>query len=432
MAKMTIRIKQFSTKFNILDPKVRARYKGLKGGRSSGKSWAVARSLVAISCQYYTFIVCGREIQKSLKESAYKLIVDTITSHGLTDDFEILRDEIRHKHTGSRFIFMGIKSNPAAIKSLEGAHIFWAEEANQLSQESWDLIRPTFRKKNSVIIATWNPTLPTDPVEKIFDPDQNPYCLTEHINYIENPFTSQDIIDEAELLKINDPESYSHIFMGAYAPSLDDTLIPLSVAQACYARPVPKRIMNLPIIGALDVARGDRDKNAIVIRQGDVILFWVDWHSKDMVDITNKFAEACFKYEVGTAVIDATNLGGGGSADIWKRIPTVKHIKLVEFMGGHAPSNAKYKNARAETWDKMYQHMKQGLSLYNMQWAISELPMPQKKHDLQGRLQLESKSDMISRGVKSPNCGDSLSMTYSSKIYAKVKTNKTLEDYIDD
>ena len=83
------KIKFFSPKFNILNPKIKKRYKCLRGGRwrGSGKSWAVAAALVGIACEYRAFIVCAREIQKSIKESSRKLIVDTIDRYRLNDQF---------------------------------------------------------------------------------------------------------------------------------------------------------------------------------------------------------------------------------------------------------------------------------------------------------------------------------------------------------
>lgn len=140
--------------FEILSPNVKKRYKCLKGGRASGKSWGAVLALFYISTTYKTFICCVREIQKSIKESSQKLIVDTIKRYGLEDEFYITKTEITHKITGSRFIFFGIKSNPESVKSLEGADIVWVEEADRVSQESWDLLIPTVRKEHSQI---WPP-----------------------------------------------------------------------------------------------------------------------------------------------------------------------------------------------------------------------------------------------------------------------------------
>ena len=57
----------------------KGRYKGSWGGRGSGKSHNFATMLVIRASSQSGFrAVCVREVQKSLKESALRLIADTI------------------------------------------------------------------------------------------------------------------------------------------------------------------------------------------------------------------------------------------------------------------------------------------------------------------------------------------------------------------
>mgnify|MGYP003659688752 FL=1 len=103
-----IQVKPCSPKLKVLYEK--HRFKILKGGRGSAKSWGVAEALVHYTNTYKTRVLCCREVQKSIKESAKKLIEDTIWRYGLQDSYEILGSEIRHKVTGSIFIFEGLKN----------------------------------------------------------------------------------------------------------------------------------------------------------------------------------------------------------------------------------------------------------------------------------------------------------------------------------
>src|SRR5690606_26541876 len=80
-----------------------------KGGRGSGKS----QSLVAIGVlESYIddgVILCCREIQKSISDSVYSVIVSYIEDKGLTKDFKILNNSITNLKTGAEFIFAGLK-----------------------------------------------------------------------------------------------------------------------------------------------------------------------------------------------------------------------------------------------------------------------------------------------------------------------------------
>lgn len=101
------------------------RYKVFYGGRSSGKSWAVAEALIQLSDLGKLRILCCREIQNSIRDSSYQLLKDTAYRLGLESHFTFLDSEIRNEITGSRFIFKGLLRNDQSIKSTEGIDFCW-------------------------------------------------------------------------------------------------------------------------------------------------------------------------------------------------------------------------------------------------------------------------------------------------------------------
>jgi len=112
--------------------------------------------------------VCIREVQNSIKESVRQLIIDKIGKFDLGAFFTILDSEIRGKN-GSLIIFKGMQSyNSENIKSLEGYDIAWVEEAQNLSDTSLRLLRPTIRKPGSELWFSWNPRYETDAVDRFF------------------------------------------------------------------------------------------------------------------------------------------------------------------------------------------------------------------------------------------------------------------------
>jgi phage terminase large subunit len=72
-----------------------SRYKGMHGGRGSGKRWHAATMLV-LRClkEPGIRVVCAREIQKTLAESAKRLIEDRIASLGVGHMFNVQHDKI--------------------------------------------------------------------------------------------------------------------------------------------------------------------------------------------------------------------------------------------------------------------------------------------------------------------------------------------------
>ena len=71
------------------------RYKILYGGRGGVKSWTAARYFLISGYNRPRRILCGREVQKSIKESVHQLLVDQIQLLGLQGFYSHTRDEIR-------------------------------------------------------------------------------------------------------------------------------------------------------------------------------------------------------------------------------------------------------------------------------------------------------------------------------------------------
>ena len=135
-----------------------ARYKGVYGGRGSGKSHFFGELLVE-TCQAErgTLAVCIREAQRTLAQSSKRLIESKIASLGVGSGFKLFTDKIETPGDGL-IIFRGMQDHTAeSIKSLEGFRIAWIDEAQTLSARSLALLRPTIRAENSELWASWNP-----------------------------------------------------------------------------------------------------------------------------------------------------------------------------------------------------------------------------------------------------------------------------------
>jgi len=134
-----------------------ARYKGVYGGRGSGKSHFFGELLVE-TCQAErgTLAVCIREAQRTLAQSSKRLIESKIAALGLGHGFKLFNDKIEAPGDGI-IIFRGMQDHTAdSIKSLEGFRIAWVDEAQSLSARSLALLRPTIRAESSELWASWN------------------------------------------------------------------------------------------------------------------------------------------------------------------------------------------------------------------------------------------------------------------------------------
>jgi len=196
------------------------RYLGAHGGRGSGKSHHFAERIVDEMVADPTIrVVCIREVQKSLRESAYRLIGDKISALGVASQFEIRHDRIETAQ-GGLVMFVGMQDHTAeSIKSLEGFRIAWAEEAQTLSAKSLELLRPTIRAPGSQIWFSWNPRNRMDAVDKFLRGDDVPEgAAVVQVNYDDNPWFPKELEAERALDHRMRPDRYSHIWLGDYEP----------------------------------------------------------------------------------------------------------------------------------------------------------------------------------------------------------------------
>jgi len=195
-----------------------ARYKVLYGGRGSTKSWAIADYIVQKTAFGKFRVLCTREIQGSIKDSVYRLLVDRIYFHKLQKYFLINKDSISSIY-GSEIIFKGLRQNISEVKSTEGIDICWVEEAEKVAQDSWDVLIPTVRKEGSEIIVSFNPEDEKSAtynmfIEKDGKPVNLPDCLKAFVNWWDNPWFPNVLYREMDWCRKNDPEKYEHVWGG--------------------------------------------------------------------------------------------------------------------------------------------------------------------------------------------------------------------------
>lgn len=214
----------------------RCKYKVFWGGRGSGKSWAVAEALIRIAAVRKVRVLCIREFQNSIKDSSYKILVDTIGRLGLEEFFHVTAEGIRSR-AGAEFIFKGFHGPNASknqtIKSTEGIDICWVEEAQTTTKGSWRALGPTLRKHGCECWVTYNMINVDDPTHERFvqyNEDgtwvpKRPNSIVYQINYDENPFFPGSPMEEEMLADKEESEHlYEHIWLGMPLV-IDDSII---------------------------------------------------------------------------------------------------------------------------------------------------------------------------------------------------------------
>ncbi len=211
----------------IFEPLLRpARYKAAWGGRGSGKSHFFAEAVLEHCIgNPGARVVAIREVQRSLAESAKRLIEDKARRQGVSGLFSFRRDRIGTPGGGA-ILFQGMQDHTAeSIKSLEGVTIAWVEEAQSLSKRSLELLRPTIREPGSELWFSWNPRRASDPVDALFRSGRPPpNAIVVRALYRDNPWFPEELERERRDDQKNNPSRYGHIWEGDYEPTVEGAI----------------------------------------------------------------------------------------------------------------------------------------------------------------------------------------------------------------
>jgi phage terminase large subunit len=223
----------------VYEPLLRpARYKGAHGGRGSGKSHFFGDLWLEENISEKLDFVCLRETLKSLEFSVKKLLEGKIERFNAGAYFEVQDRRIMSK-LGGVTIFEGMQNHTSeSIKSLEGFDRAWFEEAQNASDKSLTMLRPTIRKAGSQLWFGWNPDEPTDPIDVLLRGDElPPDAIVVEANYMDNPWLPDELRAEMEFDKRRDPDKYAHVWLGKYRQNSEARVFRTGVSKSSSGRP---------------------------------------------------------------------------------------------------------------------------------------------------------------------------------------------------
>lgn len=191
-------------------------YAVLVGGRGSAKSETVARYVIMRCMSAKIKVLCVRESQNSMAESVHSLLSAIIIQYELTDFFEIQRDKIICKISGSTIIFKGLRQEAGHVRSMHDIDLVWIEEGQYVGSPGFISLDDTIRKDGSLIIMVLNPRNPDDHIYANFVAIERPDTLVIKLNIMDNPFATKVQRQKAERLFRTNPELYKHVYLGGF------------------------------------------------------------------------------------------------------------------------------------------------------------------------------------------------------------------------
>jgi len=296
------------------------RFKGIEGGRGSAKTSTVAIIFVMFSYREECRLLCGREVQKSMKQSSYMAIKKAVYKLMLQPFFDFQVDKIVCRRTKSEFMFNGLSgSSIDQVLSMEGIKYVWIEQAESISERSLKLLTPTIRENGSEIWATWNPRNSFDPIQKFFKTYEDE-AIVRHVNYYDNPFFPQALELERKICELRMPSEYPHIWLGEFQEIGEQTVLPYMQLKQCVG--AHKKLnydpSNSLCYFGLDVADGGKDKPAVAIRKGALVTEARELGSKNGYEIVEAIFPEVVEQKAVRVYYDATGVGASVKSELFR------------------------------------------------------------------------------------------------------------------
>lgn len=381
-----------------------APYKLSYGGRGSSKSWGFASLLIQKMTKEPHRLVCCREIQKSIDESSYRLLCDTIYRLQ-AKGWDIKKECLDHEN-GSHIIFRGLRDMRAAnaIKSLEGYDLCWLEEAHSISRESLEVLLPTIRKDEAEIWACWNPETPDDPIEKIKGRDG---AICVEMNWEDNPWFTERSRKEMEQDYKEDPDNAEHVWGGKFRKQGDNCIMNrVSIREAMNRIADNEGAISIGV----DCARYGNDRTTMFKRKGLQLIEYKVYKKTSITQEADLFEIFCGRDKGVHACIDGGGVGGGLIDVLRER--GYRNITEVNF-GEKAMDTDKYDSAASEMW---FTFPLSECGILDIPELMTELSDRRYKFNNKGQKVVESKDDYKKRhGGKSPDLADGLLLCFYEK-----------------
>ena len=167
----------------------------------------------------------------------------------------------------------------------------------------------------------------------------------------------------------------------------------------------------MPKLLGVDVARFGDDQTVMTVRQGRKVWPQLKYRGLDTMQTAARVGDLIIREDPQLVFIDGVGVGGG----VIDRLRQLGHSwKIIDVnAGGRADDSTRYFNKRAELWGRMRDYLKEGAELPEDNELRDDLVGPEYGFTPKQQIQLEKKEDMKKRGLSSPDCGDSLALTFS-------------------
>ena len=336
----------------------------------------------------------------------------------------IYSNEPKHEKSWRADFIPWSKNNTEAFAGLhnEGKRIILVfDEGSAIDDAVWDVAEGALTDQNTEIIwlVFGNPTRNTGRFRECFrkykhrwNHGQIDSRTVEGVNLEQIKKWESDFGEDSDWFKVR--------VRGMFPSSSIKQFISTEDVDKAYHRTLePKQYEWAPKILTVDPAWTGDDELVIGLRQGlhFEVLETMEKNDNDIL-VANKVANLEDDHGAEAVFID----GGYGTGIVSAGRTMNRKWVIVWF--GEKSNDEGCVNKRAEMWNAMKKWMQEGGSIPKDMDLYNDLIGPETVPRMDGKIQLESKEHMKSRGLKSPDRADALALSFAHPVRQKKKVEK--------
>jgi len=334
--------------------------------------------------------------------------------------FEIQTDKIYFKEAeGKRWFMIARTANPKdsldeQAETLAGLHedymLIPVTEASGVADPVFKPLEGTLTGKLNLVNLIFNPTRAKGYAIDSQTKNRDSWCALRW-NAEESEIVSKDHIEYMAKKYGRDSNTYRIRVLGL-PPKMDElTLLDPEWVYNAVGRDIEPLDTDEEFI-IIDVGAGG-DESVLTRRRGPCILEIKPYNTTNSEILTNWLMSQIFTYQPSLVLIDPIGVGWGIAGNLRQRC---RDVLVIDVNVTELPTDdQRFYRMRDELWWNLKEEFEHGtISIPDDPLLIDELMavrLDQKTYEQKGVIKIESKRDMIKRGVESPNRGDTLAMS---------------------
>lgn len=374
---------------------------------------------VALICSAPTYVQIARVLFREIQDN-FKLA----EKHGHKLPGYITQGQEWKLDDGTVIAFGRRPADKDIVSAFQGIHRRYVmvilDEAGGIPEDLYTATEAVTNTEGARVLAIGNPDNRGTPFHKIFREDPTWHKIK--ISAFDTPnFTDEKDSVPQELLPLliqptwvekqkiswgEDSARYRSKILAEFPDEADNTFFSQSNIDKGIDAEIPDDAQAKAVLG-VDVARFGEDDSVAYINRGGRLRRLETWSKATATETAMRIHRMAIDNAVSEVRIDAAGLGGP-VVDLVAAHADGKYLVISMYGSAASPDKTRWHNARAANYDAL----KEGLSAGKIDLdpddkvLLDEMLMISYKFTPKGAILIESKDDMRSRGVKSPDSLD--------------------------